>query len=338
MKSLQQYLLDNWDRKIVDHTLRAGLRENGQFHAYIHPDSQDGDTFDFIVEGNDITPLDNELKPTEEATDKRGGGGSETLSDFSVTGCARCGENHEMLTAHPFTRPPDKTITHWAICPKTDEPILIGYGFPRGNKNTFSTNTVGSTPHDPDVVAIVTRLCREVMFAAETKNISGGEEITYEDRGGEKVPVRYSVTFSWAIEDTKPSRNMIFLDVEKGKLTPDQVEKFREEWLKQAKNISQPVPLVYATQQVQIVYTNHRGKTRDRLIQPVGLVWSNGNEWHPEPQWLLDAVDLEKGEIRSFAMKDVYNWGSIQEGEEMASTPPISEDDIELVAHLDKEE
>jgi hypothetical protein len=29
---------------------------------------------------------------------------------------------------------------------------------------------------------------------------------------------------------------------------------------------------------------------------------------HPEPQWILDAWDVEKGVIRSFAMRDIHSW------------------------------
>lgn len=31
-------------------------------------------------------------------------------------------------------------------------------------------------------------------------------------------------------------------------------------------------------------------------------------DWHPEPQWLLDATDLEKQAQRTFAMKDIHGW------------------------------
>jgi hypothetical protein len=34
-------------------------------------------------------------------------------------------------------------------------------------------------------------------------------------------------------------------------------------------------------------------------------VWFGETAWHPEPQWLLDVVDLEKNTERSFAMRDI---------------------------------
>jgi len=59
--------------------------------------------------------------------------------------------------------------------------------------------------------------------------------------------------------------------------------------------------------QVSILYTNYRGETAIRRIVPQRL-WFGATTWHPEEGWLLDAVDVEKGEVRSFAMKDVKAW------------------------------
>lgn len=39
--------------------------------------------------------------------------------------CGRCGEDHAGLEEKPFTVPPDKRTTHFAMCPKLAEPILI---------------------------------------------------------------------------------------------------------------------------------------------------------------------------------------------------------------------
>jgi predicted DNA-binding transcriptional regulator YafY len=60
-------------------------------------------------------------------------------------------------------------------------------------------------------------------------------------------------------------------------------------------------------QSVRIVYTNYRGETAMREIVPQ-RIWYGKTEWHPDEQWLLDAVDLEKGAPRSFAMKDIRAW------------------------------
>ena len=58
---------------------------------------------------------------------------------------------------------------------------------------------------------------------------------------------------------------------------------------------------------VRILYTNYRNETAVRTILPE-KVWYGSTSWHPEPQWLLDALDLEKGERRSFAMADIKSW------------------------------
>lgn len=66
MKNLQQYFQENWDRNVIDHALRAQPTEDGRIHFYVHPDGHDGDTLDFIVEGNQLTPLNNRMEPANE--------------------------------------------------------------------------------------------------------------------------------------------------------------------------------------------------------------------------------------------------------------------------------
>ena len=58
---------------------------------------------------------------------------------------------------------------------------------------------------------------------------------------------------------------------------------------------------------VSILYTNYRGEKAWRRITPI-RIWFGATEWHPEEQWLLDAIDLEKGTNRSFAMGDIEAW------------------------------
>ena len=58
---------------------------------------------------------------------------------------------------------------------------------------------------------------------------------------------------------------------------------------------------------VIIDYTNWRGERRKRTIIPMAVYWSK-NEYHPEPQWLLRALDWEKREIRDFAMTGIHSW------------------------------
>lgn len=58
---------------------------------------------------------------------------------------------------------------------------------------------------------------------------------------------------------------------------------------------------------VWIDYTNFRGKRSVRRIKPLTISFEK-NEWHPETQWLLEAVDLERGEMRTFALKNIHAW------------------------------
>lgn len=54
---------------------------------------------------------------------------------------------------------------------------------------------------------------------------------------------------------------------------------------------------------VALTYTNWRGETATRTLRPM-FVWFGSTEWHPEPQWLLKALDVEKNAERDFALKD----------------------------------
>jgi predicted DNA-binding transcriptional regulator YafY len=58
---------------------------------------------------------------------------------------------------------------------------------------------------------------------------------------------------------------------------------------------------------IRIIYTNYRGETAQRTIVPQ-RVWFGATEWHPEEQWLLDAVDVEKNAQRSFALRDIKSY------------------------------
>lgn len=61
--------------------------------------------------------------------------------------------------------------------------------------------------------------------------------------------------------------------------------------------------------EVAIDYTNYRGERSLRRVLPLGIFWG-ANEWHPEEQWLLSAMDLEKNAARIFAVKDIHSWNS----------------------------
>jgi hypothetical protein len=47
-------------------------------------------------------------------------------------------------------------------------------------------------------------------------------------------------------------------------------------------------------------YRNWRGEVRTRTITPL-QIWYGANQWHPEPQWLIRALDQD-GHIKDFAL------------------------------------
>jgi len=49
IRTLQDYLWQAAKAGIIDHSLRASMDDKGVISFYIHPDSKDGDTADFVV-------------------------------------------------------------------------------------------------------------------------------------------------------------------------------------------------------------------------------------------------------------------------------------------------
>jgi predicted DNA-binding transcriptional regulator YafY len=60
-------------------------------------------------------------------------------------------------------------------------------------------------------------------------------------------------------------------------------------------------------QAVRFTYRNYKGEVSERHVLPAGIHFGE-TEWHPEPQWLLMAFDLDKQGRRDFALKDIANW------------------------------
>lgn len=54
---------------------------------------------------------------------------------------------------------------------------------------------------------------------------------------------------------------------------------------------------------LRMEYRNWRGETSERTIIPERL-WYGVTQWHPVPCWLLSALDVEKGEMRDFALAE----------------------------------
>ncbi len=50
-------------------------------------------------------------------------------------------------------------------------------------------------------------------------------------------------------------------------------------------------------------YTNWRGEVATRRIIPLETFFG-ATKWHPEYQWLMTALDVDKGAFRDFALRD----------------------------------
>lgn len=55
MKTLQQYLEQNVAHGVIDFDLRANVdADTGEVTFYIHPEGKDGETLDWVTEGNQV--------------------------------------------------------------------------------------------------------------------------------------------------------------------------------------------------------------------------------------------------------------------------------------------
>ena len=77
------------------------------------------------------------------------------------------------------------------------------------------------------------------------------------------------------------------------------------------------------TEQVTFTYKNHRGEVETRLVEPVQIKYTY-NVWHPELQWMLEAYDVNRKALRTFAMKDISGWKPYAEVAEITiDEPPV---------------
>lgn len=63
---------------------------------------------------------------------------------------------------------------------------------------------------------------------------------------------------------------------------------------------------------ITFLYTNWKGETSQRHVIPKFIEFIS-TEWHPEPQWIMTAFDLDKKQDRGFAMKDMkqFDWSKL---------------------------
>jgi hypothetical protein len=59
MTTLEEYLRQNVERNVIDHSIRAEIDDDGHVNFYIHPAYVDGETVDFTVDFNSLGPNPN---------------------------------------------------------------------------------------------------------------------------------------------------------------------------------------------------------------------------------------------------------------------------------------
>lgn len=58
---------------------------------------------------------------------------------------------------------------------------------------------------------------------------------------------------------------------------------------------------------VTIVYTNYKQEKKSYRIIPHSIKFGK-TEYHPSPQWLIEATDVERNVHRTFAMANIHDW------------------------------
>lgn len=71
----------------------------------------------------------------------------------------------------------------------------------------------------------------------------------------------------------------------------------------------------YGMKIMTMQYKNWRGVTAIRNVRPIAI-WYGSTEYHPEPQWLMTAFDVDKSAERDFAVADCAFVGDPQESKD----------------------
>lgn len=67
---------------------------------------------------------------------------------------------------------------------------------------------------------------------------------------------------------------------------------------------AQELPFSQQDKKITFEYKNWRGDTAVRTVIPQNI-WYGESEWHSGAQWFMKAHDIEKGEVRDFALIDM---------------------------------
>ncbi|WP_155918188.1 hypothetical protein [Marmoricola sp. URHB0036] len=78
-------------------------------------------------------------------------------------------------------------------------------------------------------------------------------------------------------------------------------------------------------QVVELLYLDSQGRELTRHVVP-DRIWFGRTDWFPEPQWLLDAFDVEHGHVRCFALEQVklisaHNHSGVPDGRSTSISP-----------------
>lgn len=57
-------------------------------------------------------------------------------------------------------------------------------------------------------------------------------------------------------------------------------------------------------QELAFNYVNYRGQTGRRKVRPLSIRWGT-SDWYKTPQWLLSCWDLDKDDMREFAIANM---------------------------------
>lgn len=58
---------------------------------------------------------------------------------------------------------------------------------------------------------------------------------------------------------------------------------------------------------VLIDYTNYRGERSKIRVRPERIYFGS-TEFHPEPQWIMQALNVDRHMTRHYAVKDIHSW------------------------------
>jgi hypothetical protein len=62
-----------------------------------------------------------------------------------------------------------------------------------------------------------------------------------------------------------------------------------------------------SSREVNILYRNWIGEVAWRRVVPLSIRFES-SQWHPVPQWIMRALDIDKEAERSFAIANIQNW------------------------------